>query len=291
MFLLFAGVSTVAAGWFLLSAKGDWNGAVSRFDLVAAELNRLERLTPFPSDDNLRKMKADAKDYAGALERLQSELRTHAGPLAPMAPNEFQSRLRLAETAVADKARVNNVRLPDKFHLGFDEFTSTLPSEAAAPLLGRELAQIEWLLNVLFEARVEALTSFHRRPLPEEHEPAPVTVAPAGKKRAIAGLNVLERNAVEVTIVSTPAAARKVLNQIAGSNEQFFVVRLLHVRNEKDKGPPREVGGDAGVVAASLPAPAGSPAGKSSVSGSLNFIVGNEHIETSMKIEIVRFKL
>ena len=64
---------------------------------------------------------------------------------------------------MADKARANKVKLPDKFYLGFDEFASALPNETAAPLLGQELAQIEWLLDTLFEARVDALTSFAAR--------------------------------------------------------------------------------------------------------------------------------
>ena len=34
---------------------------------TAAELNRLERLAPYPSSENLRKMKAQAEDYATAL--------------------------------------------------------------------------------------------------------------------------------------------------------------------------------------------------------------------------------
>lgn len=292
-FLIVVSVCTVTAVWFLLSAKGDWDGAMSRFDLTAAELNRLERLAPYPSEENLRKMKADAEDYATALKKLKGELTTHAFPLAPMAPNEFQSRLRLAVAAVVDKARAKNVKLPDKFYLGFDEFASALPGEVAASLLGQELAQIEWLLNTLFEARVEALTAFHRRPLPEENGTAPglPTSTPPGKRPgAIASPRVLERNVVEATFVSTPAAARKVLNQIAGANEHFFIVRLLHVRNEKDKGPPREMAADTtAVVAVSSPMPAGSPATKSSTPGSLSFIVGNERVETSMRIEIVRF--
>jgi hypothetical protein len=291
-FLILVGASTVVALWFLLSAKSDWDDAAGRFDLTAAELNRLERLAPYPSEENLRKIKADAQDYATALEGLKSELKTHAISLSPMAPNEFQSRLRLAVTAVVDKARANNVKLPDKFYLGFDEFASALPSEAAASLLGQELAQIEWLMNTLFEARVDALTSLHRIPLPQEHGTAPgaPAVTLVGRRPgAMATPGPLERNVVEATFVSTPAAARRVLNQIAGANEQFFVVRLLHVRNEKDKGPPREVAADTGVVAASPPAPGGSLASKSSRPGSLSFIVGNERVETSMKIEIVRF--
>ena len=292
-FVIFFSAGTMVAVCFLLSAKSDWDDAVSRFDVTATELNRLERLAPYPSDENLRKMNADVQDYATTLERLKGELKTRAFSLSPMAPNEFQSRLRLAATAVVDKARANNVRLPDKFYLGFDEYASALPSEVAASLLGQELAQIEWLLDTLFEARVDALTSFHRMPLPQEHKAAPEapTATPAGRRpEAMASPRPLERNVVEATFVSTPAAARRVLNQIAGANEQFFVLRLLHVRNEKDKGPPREVAADTtGVVAASPPASAGSLATKSSMPGSLSFIVGNERVETSMKIEMVRF--
>jgi hypothetical protein len=296
MFLIVFGVCTLGAVWFLFSAKSDWDDAAIRFNQTVAELNRLERLAPYPSGENLRKMKAHADDYATAFAKLKDELKTRVLPLPPMAPNEFQSHLRLAMTVVADKARANKIRLPEKFYLGFDEFASALPNEAAAPLLGQELAQVEWLLDALFEARVDALTSFRRTPLPEEHGTAspPSASTPASRKpgaMALTGPKLIERNVVEATFVSTPAAARKVLNQIAGANQQFFIVRLLHVRNEKDKGPPREVAADtAGVVAAaSSPAPAGSPAAKPSTATALNFIVGNERVETTAKIEIVRF--
>jgi hypothetical protein len=293
-FLILVGVSTLGAAWFLFGAKSDWGDAVVDFDQITAELDRLERLAPYPSVENLRRMKAHADDYAAAVATLKDELKTRALPLSPMAPNEFQSHLRLAMTAMADKARANKVKLPDKFYLGFDEFASALPNEVAAPLLGQELAQVEWLLDTLFEARVDALTSFRRTPLPEEHVTASPAIAAAGRKPgagALAGPRLLERTVVEATFVSTPAAARKVLNQIAGSNQQFFIVRLWHVRNEKDKGPPREVASDATgvVVVASSPAPAGSPQAKASPAASLNFIVGNERIETTAKIEIVRF--
>lgn len=291
-FLTLLSTGTIVALWFLLSVKSDWDDAVNRFDLAATELNRLERLAPYPNEENLRKMKTEAEDYAAALERLKGDLKTRASPLLPMAPNEFQSRLRLAVTAVLDQARANRVRLPDKFYLGFDEFASVLPSEVAAPLLGHELVQIEWLLNAVFEAHVEALISFHRIPLPEEQgtRPGVVTSTPGGRSPGtIASPKAIERDVVETTFVSTPAAARKVLNQIAGANEQFFVVRLLHVRNEKDKGPSRELAADTtGIVSASPPAP-GPPATKALTPGSLSFIVGNERVETSMRIEIVRF--
>jgi hypothetical protein len=292
-FLIVLGVCAVCAVWFLFSAKSDWDDEAIRFQQTAAELNRLERLAPYPSGENLRKMKAHADDYAAALARLQDELKTRVLPVAPMAPNEFQSHLRLAMTAVASKARANKIKLPDKFYLGFDEFASALPIEAAAPQLGQELAQIEWLLDTLFEARVDALTSFRRTLLPDEHGNT-LAPAPTPNKKpaptALAGPRPLERKVVEATFVSTPAAARKVLNQIAGANQQFFIVRLLHVRNEKDKGPPRQPAADAaGVAVDTSPLPAGAPEAKPSPAAALNFIVGNERIEASARIEIVRF--
>jgi hypothetical protein len=264
-FLVLFGVATLGAFWFLFTAKQDWKEASSRFSKSAAELNRLERLAPYPSGENLRKMKAHAENYSSALNKLRDELKIRVTPVTPMAPHEFQSHLRLAMTAIADKARATRVRLPDKFYLGFEEFSSALPSEVAAPLLRQELGQIEWLLNSLLDARVEAVTAFRRMPLPERGE-------------LPAGATSLERNVVETTFLSTPSAARKLVNQIAGANEQFCIIRLLHVRNEKEKGPPREVAGET-AAAPVKPAPGTA----------LNFIVGNERIETTARIEMVRF--
>ncbi|MEY2489976.1 MAG: hypothetical protein QOC70_1918 [Verrucomicrobiota bacterium] len=294
-FLIVFGVCSLGVIWYLLSAKSDWDDAATRFEQAATELNRLERLAPYPSGENLRKMKAHAGDYATTLAKLQDELKTRVFPLAPMAPSEFQSHLRLAMTAVVDKARANKVRLPDKFYLGFDEFASALPNEVAASQLGQELAQIEWLLDTLFEARVDALTFFRRAQSPEEHGNASLSKS-AGRKpggMAPVGPRVLERSVIEATFVSTPAAARKILNQIAGAKQQFFIVRLWHVRNEKDKGPSRELAADAAgvVVGAPSPSPTSAPEAKPSAVLPLNFIVGNEHVETSARIEIVRFTL
>ena len=296
-FLVVFSMAALGALWFLFMARGDWDEASTRFNNTAMELNRLERLSPYPNGENLRKMKAHAENYASALAKLREELKARVAPAAPLAPNEFQSHLRLAMTAIAEKARANKVKLPDKFYLGFDEFASALPNEAAAPFLGQELVQIEWLLNSLLDARVEAVTAFRRTPLVEERgtvlaAPTP-TPATAGAKPAAplpAGAKSVERNVVETTFLSTPGAARKVLNQIAGASQHFCIIRLLHVRNEKDKGPPREGAGETAATSTSS-APATSPGAKPAPGPALNFIVGNERVETTAKIEIVRFTL
>ena len=286
-FLIVFGIATLAALFFLWSAKSGFNEARARFDENAAELNRLQRLAPFPSETNLRKMRTQAEDYAADLNRLKDELMTRVLPVVPMAPNEFQSRLRQAMTSIGERARANRVKLPENFFLGFEEFAAALPDTAAAPLLGQQLAQVELLLGILIDARVEAVTAFRRVPAaaasPSPVAPAAAAAAPARRgATAPAGPQLIERNAVEATFLSSPGASRRVINQIATLHQQFYVMRALHVLNEKDKGPSREVA--AGVSATPAPAaPPGTPA------SALNFIVGNERIQTAARIEMLRF--
>jgi hypothetical protein len=293
IFLVGGGVSVAAATCFLLYARMNWNTMTLRLNEVSTELNRLERMAPYPSAENLKKAKAHLDDYAKTLVILKDDLKARVFPIQPLAPTDFQSRLRLAMTALADKARGNKVKLPDKFCLGFDEYASALPNMLAAPLLGQELTQVEFLLESLVGARVDALTTFRRTQLREEREGTAPASAPINKPAATTAdaRKVIERNLVEATFISTPAAARQFLNQIAGANQHLFIIRLLRVRNEKEKGPAREVSGDptnvVGLATSQMAIPFRES--KSHSGAGLNFIVGNEQVEVSTTIEMVRF--
>ncbi|MEY2541320.1 MAG: hypothetical protein QOI22_922 [Verrucomicrobiota bacterium] len=282
-FLIGLGIATLLASWFLFHAKRSFGEAKANFEETAAEQNRLERRDPFPSETNYRKLKVHIENYAAALEKFKEELKGHVLPSAPLAPNEFQSRLRQAMVASAEKARANKVKLPDNFALGFNEFTAALPNNDIAHLLAQELARAEVLTNILIEARVDRVTAFARRPV----APSPVAAAMApGKKPTSSPASepkMIERNIVDLTFVAGPSAARRALNQMASSNQQLFVIRTLHVRNEKERGPPRE--GDAAGTAVTTNAVA---AALPPSNAALNFIVGNEQIETSVRIEMVR---
>ena len=284
-FAVVFGVAFLASLYFLWAARSSFAEAKQTFDRSAAELNTLQRHTPFPNEANLRKMRTQAEDYAAELNKLKEELKTRVLPVTPMAPNEFQSRLRQAITTLTEKARANRVKLPENFFLGFDEFAAALPATEAAPLLGQQLAQAELLMNILIDARVEAVTSFRRVPATTTPVAPTPTPPPAARKPPgpPAAPPLIERHVVETSFLSTPGAARRVLNQISTINQQFYILRTLHVLNEKDKGPARdgEVNGGGGTTAPA--APGASPA------AGLSFIVGNERIQTSARIEMLRF--
>jgi hypothetical protein len=289
-------ICTAGAGYFLFSEKGQFDAATARYAEQTSELNRLEQLAPYPNEDNYRKMKAQAEEYGAALNKIKEQLKTRTLPVKPLAPNEFQTRLRQVSTEIADKARVNKVKLPENFYLGFNDFTTTLPPTAAAPLLGQQLDQVTLAVNMLLDAHIDAIVAFRRTPLPEERAAPAATPTPAGmapRNPAASAqppaAKLVDHSSIEATFVSTPAASRKVINQLATSQEQFFIVRTLHVRNEKDKGPPREPLADAASAAPAATTP-GTGEGKGPAAGAnLNFIVGTEKVQTSANIELVKF--
>jgi hypothetical protein len=267
-----------------------WNDAKQTFDQAATERSRLQNLDPFPSDANYRKLQGYLEKYNAALDKFKDELKAGVAPDPPLAPNEFQSRLRQATLAAEDRARTNNVKLPDNFQLGFDEFARMMPSTAVAALLGQELSQVQMLINILVDARVDSITSFRRRPLPEERGGSLTPTPPPGQRGATVARpggtpapKLIERNVVEISFKAAPGAARKALNEITNSAEQIFVIRTLYVHNEKDKGPLRERTG------APSPIPRQQPSPGQQGAGALNFIVGNEHVEVSATIEMLRF--
>jgi hypothetical protein len=96
---------------------------------------------------------------------------------------------------------------------------------------------------------------------------------------------------VEFAVSGSPVAARKVINEISAADEQFFIIRSLHVKNQKEKGPPRETGtSETANSAPNTPAAARpSPTSSASPPAALNFIVGNEHIDVSARVEMVNF--
>ena len=289
--LIAFGGCALFAGILLYWRWATWSDARQAFDQAAAERTRLEHLDPFPNDSNYRKMQSYLDRYNTALDKFKDELKKEVVPAPPLAPNEFQSRLRQATVATLNRAQTNNVKLPGKFQLGFDEFAISLPETAVTPLLGQELSQVQMLINILLDAKVDSVTSFHRAPLPEEHPASSTpTPSPAARRTAVAtktatpAPTLVQRNVVDLAFKASPAAARKVLNGIASSSGQLFIIRTLYVHNEKDKGPPRQRTGEATPTAAQQAAP-----NQPGAAAPLNFIVGNEHIEVSATIEMLRF--
>ncbi len=237
-FIAIAGGALLLAAALLWWTKGSYEDAMAKYRESAAEQTRLESGNPYPSAANVGKMKTYLDNYKATLDKLKAELKTRMLTEAPLAPNEFQTRLRQAIIHTAENARNNRVKLPANFFLGFDEFVSSLPSPEEAPALGQELSQVQLLLNTIIEARVDAITAFHRLSHPGTAtgtSPSPAAT-PRTPSKPSPGLKLIEQRAVEFAISASPTAGRRVINQISADNEQFFIIRAIYVKNSSHAG-------------------------------------------------------
>lgn len=283
--------ATLLSGYFLCHEKSTAEEQKERLDVAINELNRLRASAPFPNEENLRRTREQADGYRTSLQALEDELKNRMFPVAPLQPNEFQAQLRQAVLSVSERARASKVQLPENFNLGFDEYATSLPNSVAAPRLGRQLQAIEWLANRMIEAHVDSLNSLTRSALPEE-KAAATPAPPPGQGRGRTAPKAAEEEAriVDSTFVSlvftgSPAAARKVLNQVTSAQEQFYIIRTLQVKNPAGKGPARGEVAVPGVAAVPPGAAAKAPG------SAIAFIIGNEHLGVAARIEIVRFNL
>lgn len=292
VFLVTLVLATGLSVYFLLYEKDAAEETGARLDTTVTELNRLRGSAPFPNDENLRKTKTQTDNYRNSLLALEMELKNRMFPKPPLQPNEFQGLLRQSTTAVADRARASKVQLPENFNLGFDEYATSLPNSLAAPRLARQLHAIEWIADTVIDSHVDALLSLSRSALPEEKaapSPTPAAGRTAQKPKTVEpNTTIVDSTSVDVSFAGSPAAARRVFNQIAAAKEQTYIIRTLQVHNQADKGPKRSGAGDA--PSAPTPAPRPGGAAKSGEAG-ISFIVGTEHVNVAARIEILRFDI
>lgn len=289
-FLGALGLATVLALFFLFHEKGAADEQQARLETTMNELRRLRSGKPFPAEANYQKSKAQVESYRRSLGSLATELKERTLPIAPLQPNEFQAQLRQAVNSVIESASAAKVQLPENFYLGFEEYATSLPNSAAAPLLGRELQAITMIVNGLVSAQVDSLSTLVRAPLPEEKATPAPSPTPAASRAARARPSatpavpaVVTTDTVDLTFSASAAATRRVLNQLATVKEQLVIIRTLNVKNQVEAGPKREVTG-ATPTAPPAPAPGASPG---PARPAVTFIVGGEHLDVAAKIEIV----
>jgi len=103
--LLVSGICILLGAALLYWRWSVWSEAKQTFDQGTAERNRLQGLNPFPNDANYRKLQGYLEGYNDAFEKFKDELKNEVAPAPPLAPNEFQSRLRQATLAGHSRSR------------------------------------------------------------------------------------------------------------------------------------------------------------------------------------------
>jgi hypothetical protein len=293
-----------ALGYLILTAQGKYASVRETYDRQSAELSRLQGLKPYPEQANLHQMAAQTEEYAKATKGLLERLSMMELPAEPMTPEQFQDKLKRAVTDLAAKATTSGTKLPPDFFLGFEDYRTQLPTRDAAPQLGRQMAAVELVCNLLVDSKVAELKGLKRAKLPvetgeEKKDPKESEKPKPGAKGAgpakPAGPTMIEESEIALDFISDQNRFRRVLNLIAAAKEQFFIVRNLVVANEKQTAPPRTAVGTPPVATPPPPifgdatGTPGSGPTHGATAPKLEFLLGNERVEIKATVAIVDF--
>ena len=289
-----------ALGYLVYSQMEAYGQTSQDYDAAVAELQRLQGLRPFPFNKSKANLIALRGETAQRVTDLQRKLSDYEPPAErpDFKPIDFQDKLRRVVEETVQAAGAANVKLPVDFYMGFEQYRSTPPETAAAPVLSRELDAVQDLLKILIARRIDALTSIKRAPVPQEPGSRPegadpsaaAPPRPGGRPATAAPADAVTRQVVELAFSGSPASFRDSLDDTVTS-KRLFLVRALQVKNQKPKGPPREVQGG-GAVAPVAPASDLNPAAAALVPDAnkpaFEYIVGLEKLDVALRVEIVK---
>ena len=290
-------------GYLLFSSYSHYSDVSTQYDSQVTELKRLQGLTTYPNETNLKKYEEVRQDYQQKVLDLQTKMAAldPAPEKQPLTPLQFQDRLRQRVDETVQHAQQAGVVLPENFYLGFEQYRGAPPDAAATALLTTHLTEIQNLVDLLINQHVEKITTIKRALLPQETGTAAAAAAPGpGKKPgAVPDAPLVSKYPLEIAFTALPSSFQEALNKIVSAKE-IYIVRALQVKNQMDKGPSRVT--DAGSGAPGAPA-FGAPPAAPAVGGvdangvpipplpdkgppPLRYVVGQERLDVVARIEL-----
>ena len=286
-------------GYLLFSSYSRYADVSTQYDSQVVELKRLQGLSPYPNESNLKTYEQVAKDYQLKVNDLQAKMASldTVPDNPPLTPLQFQDRLRQKVEETVQHAQAGGVGLPDGFYLGFEQYRGAPPDTAATPLLTSHLTEIQNLVDLLINQHIEKITVLKRGLLPQEAGLTAPAPAVGRKPGAPAESPLVSKYPLEVAFTALPTAFREALNKVTSAKE-LYIVRALQVKNQMDKGPSRGLDPASGVGGA--PSSIAAPAAPGGVDANgvpipplpdkgpppLRYVVGQERLDVTARLEL-----
>jgi hypothetical protein len=280
--------TSVAYLWTSLDLRNQNIGILTK---RGKELQSLRTGNPPPTSDHLKQLEKQLEQAHQSFNDLHSVLCKLNIPLDKIPPQDFKASLNAKSKEFSARAEKGKVAIPLSFYMDFDLYTNKLPSEEAVPQVNRQLIASELILNSFLESKPIALKAFRIiRPESAALTSATSTAATTKADPKIAQKSeaptILSSQSFEIQFSSSPESLRAFLNGITSENRAFFAVRQIKVVNSKEKEPPRK-GEVLSPVSDSFTNLAN--AGQPKVENVAQYILGDEHVEVDVQIDLVSF--
>ncbi|MCX6974839.1 MAG: Amuc_1100 family pilus-like protein [Verrucomicrobia bacterium] len=266
--LLIAG----AIAYFASEAASTYQAA---HDSLTSQINAfslLQKKSPYPTEKNLGILTASRDKYAEAFAGLKATILKMEAPLEPVSPQEFQDKLREGVNDLSKTAKEKNIKLPEKFFFGFDEYQSQLPAPEAASALNRDFNVLQKLLISLLSLPVEAINSLERE-APPVATPTPTPAPKKSVETTPPPKTQILKTTFKLSFTASQDKTRAAINMIPKS-DAFLIIRSLTMENTKPTAPAKKD--------PAIPSKDKNPT-------SLQVLLGNESVKTDLSLEIIDF--
>ncbi len=290
------------SGFFCWSALTDRTQAEADLKNKGEELNRLMSAGAPPTKDHLKQLQKQLESSEASVKTLRSALESMDVPLERIQPQEFQASMNTKARDVIAKAQKYRIPIPsgaresEPFSLDLDEFIKKLPSEDRVPMVHRQLIAAERLMHTLLESKPLAVRSFKVDRIEESKADAKVEKAdPKGGQARASSAPVLSSLGFEIWFGATPDSLRDFLNALTKEKRGLFVPRRMKITTVakdasfKDVRDNRDIRPMEAPRKGEIPQPVESsvPAGQRKPEPVAQYILGDEHIEVEMRLELL----
>jgi hypothetical protein len=285
-------------GYLLYTAYDSYADVSDQYTQASTDLKQLQSQVPYPDSANLAKYRAEHDDLVDATHKLATDLSQMELPVVNMTPSAFQDDLRDTLSSIKARAEKKGVKLSGKadnndFTMDFAQYETQPPPAAAAGPLGRQLKALEIVMDILIDEQVDVITGIARSRLPQESATAAGQGHPGGgsRRQEEGGAELVDKEPFEIRFQANQPSFQKVINDLAASTKQFFIVRTLLIDNTNPAPVSKSAdsGAPAGAAAPATAAPAPGSLDMSGTDNYLKFIVGTEEMIVTMRIDIVGF--
>lgn len=239
----------------LFKFRAEYARVQSDLQTSLVTLDRLHQRDPFPTRENVERVKANLEDLEAYLDELLGALSRDQVTTEDMERAAFPAEIERTARRLRALAGEKGVDLAEGVAFGFQRYAAgNLPAQEHVPRLVVQLRTVEALCSLLFNAGISELVSVEREVFDIERTQEPelspavgrrpgrapavvaaptVTVEPEG----VEGLYTKER--YKVTFFGTDPVVRDVFNTMT-ANPMLMIVRNLELRNELGLGgsPP-----------------------------------------------------
>ncbi|MGJ8726120.1 MAG: Amuc_1100 family pilus-like protein [Roseibacillus sp.] len=234
---LVIGGGLVALG---LSQGKRYAGIQSEYSDVKGSVEKMAKVRPFPTQENLEERKTEVKTFRGKVEGLQNTVQNFRPEnLEKISPSEFQNRLVTKTAAIKALFEEKGISFPEQFGFGMESYLDALANPDATAKLNYQLEASDWLFRQIAKVETYEIRNVVREALPSEsgkvwtqefedsREPIPLA----------------QSLPMEVVFLADEPAVNALVDALVDSKKYFFTIDMIRIGNENTSAPIRAQAG------------------------------------------------